>query len=431
MDRTLQGATDTLRLTAGPVSALSGGVRQVSSALMLISTIVSLLILAASGHAAVSEILRAKDFKIAGDEAKTRVVINYDKPFKPEWFLLTKPFRIVIDTPRTVFAVESQGISGRGLAEIVRYGQFDAERSRLILGGNKPFAVDKIAVLKNEEDEGHRLAIDLVASTPDAFDVALARQSGLVTEVHTAPKVDRLGVRRDSDARRPFTVVIDPGHGGIDGGARGVSGAVEKDITLAFAIELKKKLEVSGNVQVYMTRDTDVFLRLSERVAVARQHEADLFISVHADTIRYRSVRGATVYTVSNKASDEVAQAIANNENLADQYAGIAPAEVTHEVSDILLDLLRRETQTFSIRFARSLVGEMSQSVELIKNPHRFAGFRVLTAPDVPSVLLELGYLSNPMDEALLLDPTWRQKAEDSVVAAVLKYAEEHVRTGG
>lgn len=182
-------------------------------------------------------------------------------------------------------------------------------------------------------------------------------------------------------------------------------------------------------MRVFLTRTTDKFLRLRDRVSLARQYGADLFISVHADTIRYRGARGATVYTVSDKASDKVAQEIAKSENLADQLAGIAPEETDDEVTDILLDLLRKETQTFSIRFARSLIGEMSQSVELIKNPHRFAGFQVLTAPDVPSVLLELGYLSNRRDEALLRDPKWRDKAGDSVVSAIMKFAE--ARAGG
>lgn len=392
----------------------------------------TLICLAAGSSAAESGLMRATGFKMAGDEARTRVVLGFDKSFEPRWFLLRKPFRVVVDIPKTGFAIDPKNTRSRGLVSIVRYGQFDDGHSRLILGGNKPFVVETMKVMKNEEGEGHRLAIDLVAASTDSFDQALARQSGLNSGVRTAPKVDRLGVQeRRADANRPFTVVIDPGHGGIDGGARGVSGAVEKDITLSFSKELKKKLEAAENIRVFMTRETDKFLRLRERVGIARQYEADLFISVHADTIRFRGVRGATIYTVSDKASDEMAQAIANRENLVDELAGIAPEETSHEVTDILMDLLRRETQTFSIRFARSLVGEMSQSIELIKNPHRFAGFKVLTAPDVPSVLLELGYLSNPKDEALLRDSKWRERASNSIVAAVVQFAEAHSGMGG
>ena len=387
--------------------------------------------LAGGATAVEQDVLKASKFRMSGDEVRTRIVLEYDQSFKPRWFLLRKPFRVVVDLPKTIFDVESKETKATGLVSIVRYGQFDDNRSRMILGGDTPFIVDKLAVL-GDEKEGFRLAIDLVSSSPEAFDRALARQSGLNSGVRTAPKVDRLGLDRSAaKSKRPFTLVIDPGHGGIDGGARGVSGTVEKSITLAFAIELKKKLEAVGNIRIFLTRDSDKFLRLRERVAIARQYDADLFISVHADTIRFRGVRGATVYTVSEKASDDVAQAIANNENLADQLAGITPEETSHEVTDILLDLLRRETQTFSIRFARSLVGEMSDSMEMIKNPHRFAGFQVLTAPDVPSVLLELGYLSNPKDEALLRDPKWREKAGNSIVSAVIKYAEAHSGMGG
>lgn len=397
-----------------------------------VATVFAIALLGVIQAAAADDQLKATEFRIAGDEVKTRVVLSFDKPFKPKWFLLRKPYRIVIDMPRTTFAIDTENTRPHGLVSIVRYGLFDDQRSRIILGGNLPFVVENIDVLANEEGEGHRLAIDVVAASPREFEVALSQQSGLGSTVRTAPKADRLGTSfREILADKPFTVVIDPGHGGIDGGARGVSGTLEKVITLEFAIELKKKLEQSEKMRVFLTRNTDKFLRLRERVSLARQYEADLFISVHADTIRFRGVRGATVYTVSEKASDEVAQSIANSENLADQLAGIAPEETDHEVTDILLDLLRKETQTFSIRFARSLIGEMSQSIELIKNPHRFAGFQVLTAPDVPSVLLELGYLSNKKDEALLRDPKWRAKAEDSVVAAIKKFAEARSGMGG
>lgn len=407
------------------------GMRSLHAMLSVVFAL-AVICLSCGYSAAEPGMMQATGFKMAGDEVRTRVVLGYDKSFEPRWFLLRKPFRVVVDTPKTLFAIDPKNTRSHGLVSIVRYGQFDDGHSRIILGGDKPFTVETVKVMKNEDGEGHRLAIDLVAASSDGFDQALARQSGLNSGVRTAPKVDRLGVQlREADAKRPFTVVIDPGHGGIDGGARGVSGAVEKDITLSFSKELKKKLEAKDNIRVFMTRETDKFLRLRERVGIARQYEADLFLSVHADTIRFRGVRGATVYTVSDKASDEMAQAIANRENLVDELAGIAPEETSHEVTDILMDLLRRETQTFSIRFARSLVGEMSQSVELIKNPHRFAGFKVLTAPDVPSVLLELGYLSNPKDEALLRDSKWRERASNSIVSAVVRFAEAHSGMGG
>ena len=224
---------------------------------------------------------------------------------------------------------------------------------------------------------------------------------------HRLDGLDRQGrAGRHRTGRRSgqrFTVVIDPGHGGIDGGAEGLNGTIEKNVTLAFATELRDKLAAIGKYDVFMTRDTDEFLRLDDRVRIARQHEADLFISIHADTISVKGIRGATVYTVSDKASDAEAQALADRENLSDQLAGMEIKNENKEVTDILIDLIRRETHSFSMSFAHTLVGQLSTSVGLINNPHRSAGFKVLKAPDVPSVLVELGYLSNAKDEAQLL----------------------------
>ena len=253
------------------------------------------------------------------------------------------------------------------------------------------------------------MIVDLAAASDKEFNAALSIQAETTGSTQATPKGDRLGKPVPDDL---FTIVIDPGHGGIDGGAAGPNGTVEKDITLSFANELRDLLGKDGGYQVFMTRETDDFLRLDERVRIARQHDADLFLSIHADTIRLKGIRGATVYTVSDTASDEEAKALADRENLSDQLAGFVIEEEDHEVSDILVDLIRRETHSFSMRFARSLVDELSSSVRLINNPHRFVGFRVLKAPDVPSVLVELGYLSNEKDDEQLCSPAgaarWR-----------------------
>ena len=239
--------------------------------------------------------------------------------------------------------------------------------------------------------------------------------------VNTALKQDRLGaVPRES---RPFTVVLDPGHGGIDGGALGAGGTREKDVTLAFARVLRERLSEYDGAQVFMTRDTDIFISLGDRMGFARQHAADLFISIHADYLRQRDVRGATVYTISEKASDAVAARIAENENLADSVAGIVPTEEDDEVTDILVDLARRETLGFSVQFARLAIADMKGFARLINNPHRYGGFRVLKAPDVPSVLLELGYLSNSEDENLMNDEEWREGLADRLALAIKKFA--------
>jgi N-acetylmuramoyl-L-alanine amidase len=374
--------------------------------------------------------LKATDFKMAGNAMEMRVVLQFDREPDIRWFLLRGPNRLVIDLPATSFLVDPKSMKARGLIRNVRYGALGEGSARLILTAKGPFAVDKVDVIANEDGKGFRLAVDMSASSDREFDAALATQA-MTTGSTTAPgKSDRLGKPSDNPGKR-FTVVIDPGHGGIDGGAEGVNGTVEKTITLAFAQELRTKLADTGKYDVFMTRETDEFLPLDERVRIARQHEADLFISIHADTISQKGIRGATVYTVSDKASDAEAQATADRENLSDTLAGIDVKQDNHEVADILVDLIRRETHTYSVRFARSLVGELSPTVELINHPHRSAGFKVLKAPDVPSVLVELGYLSNPKDEAQLRDPDWRAKAADRITSAIALFAAAKSGTGG
>jgi N-acetylmuramoyl-L-alanine amidase len=225
-------------------------------------------------------------------------------------------------------------------------------------------------------------------------------------------------------------VVVDAGHGGIDSGARGASGVNEKDVTLSFAKELQALFSADPAVRVVLTRDQDIFLPLSERVRFARQQGADIFISVHADTISSHGLRGATVYTISEKASDEVARSVANNENLSDAIAGLSVESDSSEVNDILIDLMRRETQSFSVSLAKTVLAEFEGSIRLINNPHRSAGFMVLRAPDVPSVLLELGYLSNAQDERLLTDAKWRAQVAKLVVSAVGSFARTHKPAG-
>ena len=227
-------------------------------------------------------------------------------------------------------------------------------------------------------------------------------------------------------ANKP-TIVLDPGHGGPDTGAI-VNGIVEKVVALEFAHSLAKKLEASGTFNVVMTRPDDVFIPLSERVRIARSANAALMISIHADTLTEAGdVNGATVYTVSDKASDAAAAKVAAKENDADATVGVDGQADTVDVSDILFDLTRQETRAYSHVFARTLVNYWKVAGRLNKNPQRAAGFRVLKAPDVPSVLLELGYLSNTNDAAALTSDDWRDKATTRMAEAIEAYfADRH-----
>lgn len=376
------------------------------------------------------DLLRATQFTMAGDATRVRLVLHFDREPPARWFLLRSPHRLVIDLPETTFAIDPDSLKSRGLVREIRVGQIDAGRSRMIIGSKGPFKVESFDVLQNETSPGYRLVADLTAAGEKQFEEALSLQADR-TGSTAAPKGDRLGEAAPPPASKRFTIVLDPGHGGIDGGAAGLTGTVEKDITLAFAVELRQSLDQAGGYATVMTREKDEFLRLDDRVRIARQAEADLFISIHADTIRARGVNGATVYTVSDRASDEDARALAERENLADQVAGIIVTDENRNVADILTDLVRRETHSFSLRFARTLVGELSTEIEMIKNPHRSAGFRVLRAPDVPSVLVELGYLSDAGDEMRLKDPEWRKKAIRSISSAIAEFAGNRAGAGG
>lgn len=388
------------------------------------------LVLALALPAQAEGLLQARGYKMAGDAARMRVVVNFDRDPEFRWFLMRGPHRLVVDMPQAGFAFAAEELAARGMVTAVQYGNLGPDRSRIMLSFDGPFEVERVDVTANETSDGVRLVADVVATSEAAFDRAMADQVETTAATRTTPKADRIA--RAAGGDRPFRIVVDAGHGGVDTGAEGASGTLEKTITLAFALELKKKLGETGRFDVLLTRERDLFLRLDERVRIARQHEADLLISIHADAIRLKNVRGATVYTVSDRASDAEAAAKAIRENLADEIAGIAVEEEHQEVADILADLIRRETQGFSIRFARALVGELAGAIRMIPtNPHRFAGFRVLKAPDVPSVLLELGYLSNPEDEALLRDPQWRAKAADGIAAAIALFAQARQGAGG
>jgi N-acetylmuramoyl-L-alanine amidase len=214
-------------------------------------------------------------------------------------------------------------------------------------------------------------------------------------------------------------IVIDAGHGGVDPGAISLGGVFEKAITLGVAAEIERQLTASGRYTVVMTRSDDTFIRLRDRVAIARQVNADLFISIHADSLNDHSIGGMSIYTLSETASDREAEALAAKENKADIIAGVDLRDESPQVSTILIDLAQRETKNLSAKLARAVIEEIGPDRRLLPRPHRFAGFAVLTAPDVPSVLIELGYLSNRTDEHELLDPGHRERLGRGVVRAL------------
>jgi N-acetylmuramoyl-L-alanine amidase len=218
------------------------------------------------------------------------------------------------------------------------------------------------------------------------------------------------------------TIIIDSGHGGADPGTIGRSGIYEKHITLAMARELAKQLKQTGRFKVVMTRNRDIFIPLRKRVQIARDAGASLFISLHADAVKNRKIRGPSVYTLSERASDKEAAALAEKENKSDLIAGMDLSHESQEVANILIDLAQRESMNQSALFATQLVTDLKRRTKLLRNTHRFAGFAVLKAPDIPSVLIEMGFLSNRTDERLLQTAKYREKFSGGIVAAVRSY---------
>ena len=366
----------------------------------------------------------ATDSRLGGDEKRTRFIMdmNRDIPFRV--FALADPHRIIVDMPEVDFQLlPTAGQNGRGLVSAYRYGLLAVGKSRIVLDVAAPVLIDKAFVLPAQDGQPARLVIDLVSTDRATFLDHIAHQAKPVAPRQKEASL-RLSMPGDPDDDPARVVVIDPGHGGIDTGAISPDGSLEKNIVLAFSEALKEKLEEAGGYKVLLTRDGDTFLSLDDRVEFGRRNRADLFISIHADKFHEPSVRGATIYTLSEDASDAEAAALAAKENKADVIAGIDLAAEPVEVTDILIDLARRETKNFSVSLARGMVGALQDSIQLNKNPHRSAGFRVLTAPDVPSILLELGYVSNESDVRDLVSTEWRENAAQAMVKAVGRYFE-------
>lgn len=368
--------------------------------------------------------------RIAGDDARTRLIIDFDR--KPDFKVhyVANPYRVLIDLPETDFGIKADELEARGIFSDIRYGTMAEGRSRIVLTASRPVGVVLAEVQEEQGAASYRLVIDTAIVTGEVFQGQMEKQSWQQASAPAGeqPSVILPGGKADG----PFVIAVDAGHGGIDNGARGANTKTEeKNVTLAFAHQLAEALNKLPGTRAILTRDKDEFLSLSQRVQLARSEGANLLISIHADTLKQKDIRGATVYTISDKASDSLAASLAERENLSDQIAGIAFVDEPAEVADILLDLTRRETQAFSINLAESVVGKFKDEVLLINNPHRHAGFRVLTAPDVPSILLELGFLSNKEDEQLLVDPAWQKKVAGLIANAVEEYRATVVANGG
>jgi N-acetylmuramoyl-L-alanine amidase len=381
----------------------------------------------------------ARDARVGGDKNRTRFVADLSETVEFRAFLLADPYRVIIDLPEVQFQMPGGvGEEGRGLVSAFRYGLFAPGKSRIVIDVTGPVLIDKAFVRASENGQPARLVIDIVQTTQANFDQQQVSQSLLRSMSPNGFQTSTKGMTDSADpgpsrsaanAGKPI-IVLDPGPGGVDPGAISVGGKYEKDIVFAFCQVLKAKLEETGNYRVLMTRDEDIFLSLDDRVEFARKHQANLLISLHADALdpkhplvnarAIKETRGASVYTLSEEASDELARIIAARENRSDVLAGVElPGGTDDDLASILIDLMHRETKNLSVSFAKTLIGGLDGETELTSSPHRFANFRVLKAQDVPSVLMELGYLSNSEDETSLTSEQWRSKVTDAMVEAI------------
>ena len=344
----------------------------------------------------------ATDARLGGDDAQTRFVMDLTRKVDVHVFTLADPYRVVVDIPQFTFRLPPKaGETGRGMIKAFRFGLVMPGGSRIVLDLAKPARVDKAFVVDQAEGAPARLVLDLVATDRENFlrKVALDQR---FAHAQTPPPL------REQQSS---------------------SGDARPIIVLDFAKRLKQKIETAGKYRVLLTRSDDAFVPLAERVRFAREADASLFISIHADSLPRKEgdAQGATVYTLSETATDPAAARLAEQENRADVIAGVDLKDQPDDVAGILIDLAQRETKTFSVQFANKLVGIMKQSARLHKEPIKSAGFRVLRAPDVPSVLVELGYVSNKEDLQSLSSESWRDHTANAMSAAIDGYFSAHL----
>ena len=401
--------------------------------------------------------------RIEANSAKTRFSANLNIAVGYNVYVLPDPYRVIIDIPDAIFNLpRDAGIEGKGLISGFRFGQLDDNRSRIVIDVTGPVLIQNSYAVRAKKDRPARLIVDLIPtdgatfakihqgdqvanlvareqakSSSDKGDGIIPEESPAVSDgVMSGDPIAELlkgkkpltkkksvkSIRKPVKKKNKLVIVIDPGHGGIDSGTRSKRGLLEKKVVLAFSRKLKARLKSLGRYKVIMTRNNDTFIQLRDRIKIAHKNRADLFIAIHADAIKYSSVRGTTLYTLSDTASDEEAAELAAKENRSDIIGGVKLAGENKAITNILIDLAQRDTKNHSVYFAKKAVSHLKRVTKMAKRPLRAAGFVVLKAPDVPSVLLELGYLSNRKDAKLLASVAWQKKVAKSLAQSIDNY---------
>jgi len=359
--------------------------------------------------------------RIGEHQDRTRLVIELSDPVNLRAFALAGPDRVVIDMPEVSWRLGAPPRpTGFGAVKSYRYGQFRTGNSRMVIDLNSPVTVSDALVLPPSSGFGYRVVIDLFPTNRAKFDAQAGWPADLKKRESDAEKLAALIAAQQSPAAAgKKIIVLDPGHGGLDAGAIGVNGLMEKDLALAEGLKLARELRRRG-YNVFMTRDNDSFIPLRQRVAIGRANKADLFIALHADSNPDSDTTGTSIYTLNDGRSDREAAALARRENQSDVIAGVDLSGENNPVAPILINLAQRDTRNRSSEFATTALKSLGQVTDLLaRSPHRSASLAVLVAPDVPAVLIELGYLSNSGDAAQMNADSWRAKVAGAIADAV------------
>ncbi len=385
----------------------------------------------ASQGSAVSSLPSVLAVRVTSTPERARLIMDLSAETQFAFVSLSGPNRIAVDVRAEKFVGSDGGIaSGTGLISNYKMEQIGADRVRTYLSLGGGAQVQQAYVLAAFEGQPTRLVVDIIGTSDDLFLLKVAEdaQASSAIAQNAANAADTLtqisdapGASQIEAVSRPL-ILIDPGHGGIDGGAETAEGVREKEITLLFARQLQEVLIASGRYDVALTRESDVAFWLEQRVQLARDNKADLFVSIHADSFDDPSIRGASVYIRDEEATDVLDKVLAENENKADLLSGFIPDAEEPAVVNILVELMRREMRRQSFIAARAIVDQLKPSIRVRRFPLRRADFFVLQSPDVPAVLLELGFLSNSSDSENLVSPAWRQRVAEAVARGITSF---------
>jgi N-acetylmuramoyl-L-alanine amidase len=360
--------------------------------------------------------------KVEADATTFELVLSEGVP--AEIFTLASPYRVIVDLPdvtfKLAFVADKQAA---GLISAFRYGLFAEGKARVVIDTTGPVKIKSAGMTR--VNKGVLLRLVLTATDAASFGSGSGSTRHSPAEAKSAAAAEMPA--KPSSRGKP-AIIIDAGHGGIDPGAISPSQVAEKTIVLAVAQQLKTLLMQTGRYDVFMTRTSDVFVSLDHRLKYSADHEADLFISLHADSIEEKNaaenIRGATIYTLSERASDEQARIMAEKENASDLIAGLETGSGTahDQVKSILIDLLKRETANFSADFSNVLAAKLTKTIVMARDSQRSAAFKVLKQPHAPSVLVELGYMSNSKDQEQMTTAAWQKQVATSIAAAAQAY---------